>query len=239
MTEMKDEFLNAINSDLGKCANASGTEIALTVAAAQHDLKHLSTYMKDIHEETELLLAPATTMIRYEPFGVVAIFSAWNYPIMTALKPLVQCITTGNCAIVKPSEIAAATSSAIKKFIDRYLDPDCIRCIEGGIDVAVKLNEQKLDLICFTGSTYVGKIIAGVAAKNLTPCILELGGKCPTIIHPTCDLEFVADIISWGRFSNSGQTCIAPDYLFVHESILERFNQILIETVKRQWGEDP
>lgn len=139
--------------------------------------------MKDVSEETELLLAPASTYSRYEPMGVCAIYSAWNYPIMTALKPLIQCITTGNAIIMKPSEISAHTSKIIKKLIDTYLDQDFIRCIEGGIDVAVELNKQKLDLICFTGSTMVGKIVAGVAAKNLTRCILELGGKCPAIIH--------------------------------------------------------
>lgn len=105
---------------------------------------------------------------------------------------------------MKPSEIAPATSAAIKKFMDKYLDLDYIRCIEGGVDVAVELNKQKLDLICFTGSTMVGKIIAAAAAKNLTPCILELGGKCPAIIHPTADLEHTAEKICWAKFSNSG-----------------------------------
>jgi aldehyde dehydrogenase (NAD+) len=157
-------------------------------AGAEHDLKHLKEYMKDIHEETELLFAPASTMIRYEPYGICAIYSAWNYPILTAFKPLVQAITSGNCVIMKPSEIAAATSAVIKKFIERYLDQDYIRCIEGGIDVAVTLNKLPLDMICFTGSTFVGKIIAETAAKNLTYCVLELGGKCPCVVSETADL---------------------------------------------------
>ena len=112
----------------------------MSKSAAEHDLKHLKHYMKDIVENTELLMAPGKTVIRYEPMGVVAIFSAWNYPVMTALKPLVQSLTTGNAVILKPSEIASMTSAVIKKFIDRYFDSEFVRCIEGGIDVAVELN---------------------------------------------------------------------------------------------------
>lgn len=138
---------------------------------------------------------------------------------------------------MKPSEIAPATSAVIKKMIDKYLDPDFIRCIEGGVDVAVELNKQKLDLICFTGSTFVGKIIAGVAAKNLTPCILELGGKCPLVVHETCDMQHTVDKICWAKFSNSGQTCISPDYVFVHESVLTQFIDTMATTITAMWGD--
>jgi aldehyde dehydrogenase (NAD+) len=181
--EMKREFEDALLIDLGRCSNASWIEYQMIKMAAEHDLYHLKTYMADVSEETELLFAPAKTYTRYEPMGVCAIYSAWNYPIMGALKPLVQCITTGNAAIIKPSEIAPETSKAVKRFIERYLDQDFYRCIEGAVDVAVKLNQQPLDLICFTGSTQVGKIVAQTAAKNLTRCILELGGKCPAVVH--------------------------------------------------------
>jgi aldehyde dehydrogenase (NAD+) len=161
MNEMEREFADAVFADLGRANNATTyCEILLLKGSASHDLKHLKEYMTDINEETELLLAPARTMIKYEPLGVCGIYSAWNYPITTALKPVIQCITTGNAIILKPSEIAPATSKVLKKFVDRYLDQDFIRCIEGGIDVAVELNQQKLDLICFTGSTFVGKIVA-------------------------------------------------------------------------------
>ena len=110
------------------------------MSAIAHDMKHLKTYMKDIDEESELLIAPCTTQVRYEPMGVVGIFSAWNYPVSTALKPLVQSITAGNCSILKPSEISSNTSKVLKKFVDRYLDAQYTQCIEGGIDVAVELN---------------------------------------------------------------------------------------------------
>jgi aldehyde dehydrogenase (NAD+) len=202
--EMKREFDEAVLADLGRCANATFGEYQMVKMAVEYDMRHLKTYMADISEETELLLAPATTKTRYEPLGVCAIYSAWNYPIMGALKPLVQCITTGNAAIVKPSEIAPETSKVIKKFIDRCLDNQFYRCIEGGVDVAVELNKAPLDLICFTGSTQVGKIVAQAAAKNLTKCILELGGKCPGIIHPSANISFAADKVAWAKFSNAG-----------------------------------
>lgn len=201
---MREEILRSIEMDLGRCPQASASEIFLVEGSIHHDLKHLKTYMRDIHEEAEMVYFPAKVMTRHEPMGVCAIYSAWNYPIMTALKPLVQAITTGNAVILKPSEIAENTSKVIKKLVDRYMDPDFIQCIEGGIPVAVKLNQQKLDLICFTGSTFVGKIIAETAAKNLTKCILELGGKCPLVVHSSADLPHTVEKICWAKFSNSG-----------------------------------
>ena len=123
MDEMEREFADAVFADLGRANNATTyCEILLLKGSASHDLKHLKEYMKDINEETELLLAPARTMIKYEPLGVCGIYSAWNYPITTALKPVIQCITTGNAIILKPSEVAPATSKVLKKFVERYLD---------------------------------------------------------------------------------------------------------------------
>jgi aldehyde dehydrogenase (NAD+) len=207
------------------------------IAAIKHDLKHLEKYMTNEFTETEMLLFPGSTLIQYEPLGVVAIYSAWNYPVSLALKPVANAITAGNCVIMKPSEISPHVSKVIAKLFDKYMDHEFFRCIEGGVDVAVELNKQPLDLICFTGSTFVGKIIAKTAAKNLTPCILELGGKCPTVVHPTCSMDHTTDKLSWAKFSNTGQTCIAPDYLFVHEEMLDGFVKALIDKVKLHWGE--
>lgn len=123
--------------------------------------------------------------------------------------------------------MAPNSSTVMKKFIHKYLDKECFHTIEGGVDVAVKLNQAKLDLICFTGSTFVGKIIAATAAKNLTPCILELGGKCPAVIDESVDIDFAAGKLVGSKFGNSGQTCVAPDYLLVHESKLNE----LMETM--------
>ena len=189
--------------------------------------------MKDIPEETELLLAPGRTSVRYEPFGVCGIYSAWNYPLVTMLKPVVQCICTGNAAIIKPSEVAPATSAVLKKFVERYLDTDFYQVIEGGIDVAVALNKQKLDLICFTGSTSVGKIVATAAAANLTPCILELGGKCPVVVDREADLDHATDKLCFSKFQNQGQTCLAPDYFLVHESVVKVFVAMMKLKIKQ------
>lgn len=158
--EMKNEICEAIFADLGRSNNATITcELTPCVVSIKHDLKYLKKYMAPIEEETELMLFPGKTQIIYEPLGVCAVYSAWNYPFLTCIKPVIQCICAGNAALIKPSEVAPATSAVVKKFVERYLDTDFYRVIEGGIDVAVKLNHQKLDLICFTGSTQVGKIV--------------------------------------------------------------------------------
>lgn len=195
--------------------------------------------MKDIKEEMELILAPGQCWTRYEPLGVVAVFGSWNAPIVTTLKPLVQAITAGNCCLVKPSEISAHSSAAIKKLCDTYLDPEAVICIEGGVDVAVAVNSLPVDLFCFTGSTQVGKLIAKKAAENLTPCILELGGKCPAVIDHDAQMDFTASKISFGKFFNSGQICIAPDYVFVHESRVKEFVQQIEVAHKSMFGEKP
>jgi len=182
--------------------------------------------MKDEHTETEMLqytTCAAKTLIRYEPLGIVGVYGAWNYPFNLTVGPMLQAIVAGNCCIVKPSEHSPATAAVISKLCEKYMDPDCIASCEGGIDVAVHLNRQKLDLICFTGSTFVGKIVAGEAAKNLIPCILELGGKCPTIVDQGADMVSAIHKICNSKFGNSGQTCIAPDYILVHESLKQTF----------------
>lgn len=175
--------------------------------------------MKDDHRDTELMFAPCKTLVRYEPLGVALIFGSWNYPYVVNLKPLCQAITSGNCAVIKPSEMAPACSSLIKKLVEKYLDSTCFTVIEGGPEIAAKIANYPWDLICFTGSTMKGKLVAEAAAKNLIPCILELGGKCPAIVDVTADLDWAASKVAFARFNNSGQTCISTDYVLVHESL--------------------
>jgi aldehyde dehydrogenase (NAD+) len=151
-----------------------------------------------------MTLAPASCKIRYEPLGVTLIFGSWNYPYVVTLKPLVQAISAGNCAVIKPSEMAPNASAAIKKLVDKYLDNECIRVIEGGVDIASKICGYPWDLIVFTGSSEKGKLVAAAAAKNLVPCILELGGKCPTVVDESADIDFAAQKIVFARFNNSG-----------------------------------
>ena len=156
--------------------------------------------------------------IDYEPFGVALVISAWNYPIYTAIPPFATAVAAGNCVILKPSELAPHTSNVIKKWFDKYLDSNFYQCIEGKIEVAKAVTKQPSDIICFTGSTMTGRLVAIEAAKNLTPCLLELGGKCPTIIDETASLEAAVNRSLNGRFLNCGQTCVGVDHLYVHES---------------------
>jgi len=180
---MQTELCEAMRKDLGRDMFLNYVaELAGLEASVLHDKKHVKEWMLDHREETELFFAPGQSYTRYEPLGVVVVIGSWNAPMVTTLKPLLQALTAGNCVIVKPSEISVHSSAAIKKFTDTYLDKDFVVTIEGAVDVAVAVNELPSDLICFTGSTAVGKIIATKAAANLTPCILELGGKCPLVI---------------------------------------------------------
>lgn len=176
--------------------------------------------------------APAKSLVRYEPLGVALIFGSWNYPYVVNLKPLSQAITTGNCAVIKPSEMAPASSAVIKQLVDNYLDRDCFQVIEGGVEIAAKISNYPWDLICFTGSTEKGRLVAAAASKNLIPCILELGGKCPVVVDDSADVDFAAAKIVFARFNNSGQTCLSTDYVLVHESVKARFVERLLAQLK-------
>jgi aldehyde dehydrogenase (NAD+) len=173
-----------------------------------------------------------------KPYGVSLIISPWNYPFQLLFAPLIGAISAGCTAVLKSSELAPATSSISKKIIDKYFQPDYIALVEGGIETSQALLQQKWDMIFFTGSTQVGKIVMQSAAKHLTPTVLELGGKSPCIVDETAHLEFAARRIVWGKLVNAGQTCVAPDYLFVHETIKDALVQKIIENIKKSYGED-
>lgn len=213
---MKEELIDALEKDLGNSRFASEMSHVLPcIWDVDYSLVHvekvgiiilvyLIKFMQDDYRDTPLMLAPAKTFVRYEPLGVVLIFGSWNYPYVVNLKPLCQAITSGNCAVIKPSEMAPVSSAAIKKLVDKYLDPECFAVIEGGVEIASKICSYQWDLICFTGSTMKGKLVAEAAGKNLIPCILELGGKCPAIVDVTADIDFAASKVAFARFSNSG-----------------------------------
>ena len=174
-----------------------------------------------------MMVGPGKSRIVYEPLGVVLVIGAWNFPLYTTLGPLIHVIAAGNGAVIKPSEISKFSCRKIKKLIAGYLDTNLYSCIEGGPQVGGAATSKRFDCICFTGSTKIGKLVAESAAKNLVPCILELGGKSPTIVDETADLEFAAKKIVFGKFTNAGQVCIAPDYLLVHYSKVDRLKDLL------------
>lgn len=156
--------------------------------------------MRDVYFDPSLIFFPNSTKIRYEPLGVALIYGSWNFPYFVTLKPLANAIATGNCAIIKPSEMSPKSSSIIQKIVQKYLDNDCYRVILGDVNVSIKIGKFPFDLICFTGSTEKGKLVAKVAAENLIPCILELGGKCPIIIDESADVDFAAMKVAAAKF---------------------------------------
>lgn len=193
-------------------------EVSGVIEHCKHYKSNLRNFMRDVYFDPPVLFAPNTNKIRYEPLGVALIFGSWNFPYYVNLKPLAQAIATGNCAIIKPSEMSPNSSNAIKKLVEKYLDANCYRVLLGGVDLSIQITKYPFDLICFTGSTEKGKLVAEAAAKNLVPCILELGGKCPTIVDESGDPDFAAYKIVSSKFQNAGQACIGVDHVFVHES---------------------
>lgn len=170
--------------------------------------------------------------------GVVLVIGSWNYPYNT-LAPFISAIAAGNAVLIKPSEHSPSCSKVFKKLCDEFLDTRFYRVIEGGIPTGTKVTSLPVDLICFTGSTYVGKIIARAASANLTPCILELGGKCPTIIDHTANLDIAARRVVSTKFMNAGQTCVAPDYVFVHPKIKTEFINKVKQNINTFYTQNP
>lgn len=218
----------------GKCFAHVG-EIVPMIRLIETEMSKTAQYMKDVDYDPALIWAPSTLKIHYEPLGVSLIISSWNYPILTLIKPLVCAMMAGNCAIVKPSEMAPATAAVFQKLFDNFLDSSCFRLCQGGVDVAIKLTSLRFDLICFTGSTEKGKLVSQAAAKNLVPVIMELGGKCPMIVDETADLGHAAMKICSGKFQNAGQTCIGVDYVLVPKKLMERLLKSLISAADQMF----
>lgn len=225
-------IINAVQADLNKPElEAYTTEVGLCIEEINYTLKHIKAWTKPQKIATPLTQLPGSSKIYHEPLGVVLIIGPWNYPFQLIIAPLIGAISAGNCAILKPSEIAVNTSQLLAKIIPKYFDASFIAVVEGGKEVTQQLLEEKFDHIFYTGSTQVGKIIMSAAAKHLTPVTLELGGKSPCIVDADTHLEYTARRIVWGKFINAGQTCVAPDYLLVDKTIkkdlLERIKQCI------------
>ena len=208
-------------------------------AQAKQTLSNLRKWTKARPFNPGLMLMPATGAIVREPYGVALIIAPWNYPVQLALAPLIGAIAAGNAVIVKPSEMTPTVSRALATHIPNYLDNEAIRVVEGGVDETTALLEQRYDLIFYTGNGRVGRIVARAAAEHLTPTVLELGGKSPVFIDGTVDLATAADRIAWGKFTNAGQTCVAPDYILATDDIAPEFERHLVESVRRMFGDDP
>jgi aldehyde dehydrogenase (NAD+) len=188
-----------------------------------YHLKHLEEWVKSRPVSTPLAQFPSDSFVLPEPYGVALIMSPWNYPFQLTLEPLIGAISAGNCAVLKPSAYAPATSKLIAALIAKIFPPQYITVVEGGREENTHLLEQKFDYIFFTGSVAVGKVVMEAASKHLTPVSLELGGKSPVIVAEDANVKIAARRIAFGKVLNAGQTCVAPDYAFVHESLLSEF----------------
>jgi aldehyde dehydrogenase (NAD+) len=239
VTEQKDAIINALKADLNKPEFESyATEIGV-IQEISYAIKHIKTWAKPQKAPVSLQFFPASARIYPEPLGVVLIISPWNYPFQLIISPLVGAIAAGNCAILKPSELTPNTSRLLNEMIKQYFDPAYITVVEGGVQTSQQLLAEKFDHIFFTGGTAVGKIVMEAAAKNLTPVTLELGGKSPCIVDSDINIEHTARRITWGKFINCGQTCIAPDYLLVDKSIKKNLLNELQKCLQEFYGENP
>lgn len=238
INKYKDEIIYALKMDLNKSSTESYiSEIASAFAEIDFSLKNLSDWMKDTREITNMEAMPAKSFIRYEPLGVTLIISPWNYPFLLAINPIVNAISSGNTVILKTSKKSSYTSKIIKKLLDESFDRAFIYCVDNEKVSHDELLSYKYDHIFFTGSQKVGKIIMKKASENLTKVTLELGGKSPCIVDESANLKFAAKRIIWGKLLNSGQTCVAPDYLLVHKDVKKELLRLMKQTILEFYGD--
>lgn len=235
----EEEILEALRKDLNKSPfEAYATEIGMAYEELRFVQKHLRSWAVPKRVKTPITNFPSVSRIYSEPYGIVLIMSPWNYPFQLTITPLIGAIATGNCAVVKPSNYSPNTSKIIETVLSEVFRQDYVAVIQGGREANQSLLEQKFDYIFFTGSVAVGKTVMGAAAKHLTPVTLELGGKSPCIVDETANLELAARRIVWGKYINAGQTCVAPDYLLVHQSVKEPLIKKMKEYIKRHYGDN-
>lgn len=240
LMEREGDILAAARADLGKPETEGfGSEIGMALSELRFARKNLRAWMKPRRVRTSLLALPGRSYIYREPLGVTLIIGAWNYPLLLMAMPLVGAVAGGNCAVLKPSELAPATSALIAKWLPKYLDPRAIRVVEGGVPETTALLRESWDHILYTGSSKVARIVMEAAAKHLTPVTLELGGKSPCIVDETADLNLAAKRIVFGRFYNAGQTCLAPDYVLVHERVHDALVNRMASAIREFYGDDP
>ena len=238
--ESREDMYEALWHDLRRNkVDADLMDVDFNIREADYALDHLEDWMKQERIHTPLLMEPGHVRLRRDPLGVTLIIGAWNEPYMLTLAPLVAAIAAGNTAVLKPSEIGEATAQQTAEMVPRYLDPDAVAVVLGGIPETTALLDQKWDLIFFTGSPPVGKIIHQAAAKNLTPAVLELGGKNPTIVHSSAHVKSAARRIAYGRFMNSGHICTAPDHVLVWPEVKDELVVELKNAITDFYGDDP
>ena len=236
--ENKFRICEAVHADFKKpFEEVQANDIYPVTAEINHILTHLDDWVKPKKVDTPLTLLGTWSEVRYEPRGVCLIIAPWNFPFNLAIGPLVTALAAGNTAIVKPSEITPSTSALISSMIAELFRPEEVSVFEGGPEISTELLSLPFDHIFFTGSPAVGKIVMKAAAEHLSSVTLELGGKSPVIVHEDCDVFHAAQQIAFSKFLNNGQTCIAPDYILVHEKVKDDFLKFLKKETLRMFGD--
>ena len=232
LNEHETDITAALAADLGRSATEAWlADIMPPLGEIAYARKHLKKWMRPRRTRLPLNQRPGRGWLQYEPLGVVLVISPWNYPVQLTIAPLVGAIAAGNCVVVKPSEVAPATSALLADLLPRYVDAEAVVVVEGDSETSQTLLAQGFDHVMFTGGTEIGRKILAAAAPTLTPVSLELGGKSPVFIAADADLGAAARRIAWLKLMNSGQTCLAPDYLLVDRSVSEEFVDILLSTL--------
>lgn len=240
--EYEQEILTALHKDLHKSAEeAYATEVGFIYKEINYTLRHLEQWMADRPVASPFMLFPSKSKVIKDPWGICLIIAPWNYPFQLLMAPLIGSIAGGNCAVLKPSEMTPHTAAVVNKMITDNFDPAFIKVIEGegAAIIPAMLHQYRFDFIFFTGSTQVGRKIAILAAEKLVPTCLELGGKSPCIIDKDADIEVAARRIAWGKFTNAGQTCVAPDYLLVHTAIKDLLVLAIQKSILSFYGVNP
>lgn len=235
----ESDILEALYTDLGKNkVEAYATEIGITLKSIKNARKELKNWTKTKNVDTPLYLFPTKSYIKKEPYGTVLIIAPFNYPFQLVFEPLIGAIAAGNTAIIKPSELTPNVARVIKRLINETFDANYIEVIEGGIEETQTLIHLPFDYVFFTGSENVGKIVYQAASENLVPVTLEMGGKSPVIVDETANIKVASERICFGKFTNAGQTCVAPDYILVHESVKDDLITALSKALREFYGQN-
>lgn len=240
LVEREAEFTAALVEDLGRPPfEAWAADLRLTVREIEDLQRHLEAWTAPRKQKVAALFKPATASVVVEPLGVALVIGPWNYPVQLVACPLAAALAAGNAVVLKPSEVAAATSRAFARWVPQYLDPAAVAVVEGGVPETTALLEQRFDHVFYTGNGTVGRIVAQAAAKHLTPVTLELGGKSPVIVAKDANLKLAASRVAFSRFLNAGQTCVASDHVWVHRDVEQEFLEALAAEIRKRYGADP
>jgi len=234
------DIFAALKTDLNKSPfEAYAAEIGVVLDELKFMLKHIHCWSRPKRVSSTLKNFPSSAKIYPDPYGIALIMSPWNYPFMLTITPVIAAVAAGNCAVVKPSEYSPATSSLMARMCAEVFDAGHVTVVEGGRAENQALLDEHYDIILFTGSALVGKIVMQAAAQHLTPVVLELGGKSPCVVDETANIKIAAKRIAWGKLINAGQTCVAPDYLLVQESIKQNLIEEMKSSIQIMYGTKP